>query len=1561
MRRSLATFIGWQLLLILLTFTASWGGERPKIIVGGDHENPPYEFNENGRPTGFNVELMRAVADAAGADVEFRLGPWSQVRSELEQGKIDALAGMYYSEERSKAVDFSVPHTMVTAGLFVRNDSPIRSIDDMKGKEVIVQKGDVIDDYLRKEGTASRIIEVKDPADVLRLLASGSHDCALMPSRFQGEYLIRSLGISNVKGISANLPQFRYCFAVRKGNAPFKYRLDEGLNILKVNGKYKVIYDKWFGVYEKGRLWRIVRYFVWALAIIAGLLAASSVWSWILRREVRKRTAELRESEGRLRTLVHTLPDLVWLKDRNGVFLSCNSMFERLYNAPEAAIVGKTDYDFVDRELADFFTMNDRKATDAGKPTCNEEWLTFADDGHRALVETIKTPVNDDTGGLIGVLGIGRDITQRKQAEEALRESEEKFRVLAETSPAAICVYQEENHVYVNAAMIRLTGYSEQELMGMRFWGWMHPDSKELVRERGMARQRGEQVPSRYEIKCLSKNGEEKWILVSAGRIEYKGTPAGIVTLFDITDRKRMEDELREARDELEIRVEERTAELRRAKELLEEEITERKRTEDTLLLSQFCIDRAAIGIFQLSLDTGQILRLNDAACRSIGCSAAELGAMTIFDVDPSLTRQRYDELQSMVDESGSMTFETVHRRKNGTTYPVEVTTNNLEFQDKKYGFVFFKDISERREAEEALRESEQRYRTVADYTYDWEYWIAPDGSFNYVSPSCKRISGYSAEEFIANPGILTTIIHPEDRPKFERHLQNLSNGEASPGSHEEDFRIIRRDGSERWIAHDCQQAFAADGRYLGRRASNRDITERKRVEEALQESESRVRRKLESILDPEGDIGELDLADIIDAPGIQALLDDLYRNTGLKMSIIDLKGQVLVDVGWQDICLKFHRIHPETRERCRESDTLLTEGVPGGEFKTYRCRNNMWHLVTPIFVGGRHMGNLFMGQFFFENEQLDYDLFRSQARQYGFPEEEYMAALEAVPRHSEECVNKGKSFFLRLIDMFSKLSYGNIKLARLLVERDRLTETLRESEARLKLAMDLAKLGAWEYDVDTSMFSFDDQFYALYGTTAEQEGGPLMSAEVYARKFIHPEESAVVANGIAEVRANSYTQLEHRIIRADGEERFIVVRGEAVFDQQGGFVKIRGANQDITDRKQAEEELRKANMVVENSPVVLFRCKAAPGWPVDLVSKNVVQFGYTPEEFLSSELTYSSIVYPRDLAKLIAETEEYSATGKGKWLQEYRIVTKEGDLRWISDETVCERNEEGDITHYEGVIIDVTERRKAEEQLLLQQMQLRDLNRTLEVRVQEEVSKNREKDIILIQQNRQAALGELLDHIAHQWIQPLNNISLITGFLKDGCSCGQLTDVNFSETADKILGLVEYMAQTINVFRDFYRPDKEKTAFVLKESIEKTLSFVAAALRFQSITVELDVDPELSVVGYPKEYAQVLINILANARDAFKERVIENPLIKIKAFADDDKAVVTITDNACGIPDTIINKIFDIYFTTKESSGGTGIGLFMSKNIIEKNMGGTLSVTNVEHGAQFRIEVSMS
>jgi len=143
----------------------------------------------------------------------------------------------------------------------------------------------------------------------------------------------------------------------------------------------------------------------------------------------------------------------------------------------------------------------------------------------------------------------------------------------------------------------------------------------------------------------------------------------------------------------------------------------------------------------------------------------------------------------------------------------------------------------------------------------------------------------------------------------------------------------------------------------------------------------------------------EMDLAHILDAPVIQSLMDDFFSLTGIGVAILDMKGRVLVATGWQGICTKFHRVHPETARHCVESDTLLSKGVEPGTFKIYRCKNHMWDMATPIMVGGRHAGDLFLGQFLYSDEAPDYPLFREQARKYGFDEKEYLAALDRVPR----------------------------------------------------------------------------------------------------------------------------------------------------------------------------------------------------------------------------------------------------------------------------------------------------------------------------------------------------------------------------------------------------------------------------------------------------------------------------------------------------------------------------------------------------------------------------------
>jgi len=200
-----------------------------------------------------------------------------------------------------------------------------------------------------------------------------------------------------------------------------------------------------------------------------------------------------------------------------------------------------------------------------------------------------------------------------------------------------------------------------------------------------------------------------------------------------------------------------------------------------------------------------------------------------------------------------------------------------------------------------------------------------------------------------------------------------------------------------------------------------------------------------------EGDIGELELTDVIDIRAIQDLTDYFYEITNIGIGILDIKGNILVSGGWQDICSKFHRTHPDTCANCLESDTHLAQGVGLGTFKLYRCRNGMWDAATAIVVGGKHLGNLYCGQFFFDDEKPDYEFFRAQARRYGFNEADYLAALDRVPRRSRQTMDTVMGFFIRLAGLISSLSFSNIKLARSIDEKEALAESLRESEKKYR------------------------------------------------------------------------------------------------------------------------------------------------------------------------------------------------------------------------------------------------------------------------------------------------------------------------------------------------------------------------------------------------------------------------------------------------------------------------------------------------------------------------------
>lgn len=266
------------------------------IIVGGDRDYPPYEFlDKDGRPSGYNVELTRAIAEVMGMKVEFRLDAWSDMRKSLQSGRIDVLQGMSFSEERTSEVDFSLAHTIVNHAIFARRDSPkVTSLAELEGKSVAVHHSGVMHDYLVRTGFSGKLVLTDTPAEALRQVAAGNSDFAIV-AIVPGMYIIRELKLTNLLPVVHNVATHRYCYAVKKGNPELLSRFNEGLAILKKTGQYEVIYNRWLGVLEPPKVtWRhLVRYGAIVVIPLVLLLGGFALWSRTLHRQVALRTADL--------------------------------------------------------------------------------------------------------------------------------------------------------------------------------------------------------------------------------------------------------------------------------------------------------------------------------------------------------------------------------------------------------------------------------------------------------------------------------------------------------------------------------------------------------------------------------------------------------------------------------------------------------------------------------------------------------------------------------------------------------------------------------------------------------------------------------------------------------------------------------------------------------------------------------------------------------------------------------------------------------------------------------------------------------------------------------------------------------------------------------------------------------------------------------------------------------------------------------------------------------------------------------------------------------------------
>lgn len=536
--------------------------EARQFSARGDINYPPYEFKDrNGNPSGYTVEVLRAAAAETGMDVNISLGPWNEVRTELENREIDIITGMYYSDQRDEIVDFSVPHTMVSHSVFVRkSDKGIDPLDDLSDKALIVQTGDIMHDYVIEQGLGQSVHQVESPEEALFMLESGIHDCALLPLR-QGLYFIEKHGHENITALDPPILQSKYCFAVKQGADGLLARLNEGLFALKTKGEYRDIYNKWFGVYEKKDAWETLKYYVFALCAALLLLCGSLLWSRSLKKQVSARTRALEEqtakhretaealklSESRFQLAVQAAGVGLWNWDdikKDRVWWS-PQIYEMLGYNPEETSPSFSFY------LECIHPEDAQKVKDA--IAGHLKYQTPYDIEHRLRTRSGKyrwframgQAQWDENGTAVRMAGSIQDITELKRSEA------ERVRLataVEQTEEGIVITDHAGRTEYVNASFVRMTGCEISELIGesiAELWEKQnHGGSNDPVRD---AISSGR--PWKGRLRTTTRNDRQ---LIAAASISPLRDKTGRITSFvqvcrEITREVELENRLRQS------------------------------------------------------------------------------------------------------------------------------------------------------------------------------------------------------------------------------------------------------------------------------------------------------------------------------------------------------------------------------------------------------------------------------------------------------------------------------------------------------------------------------------------------------------------------------------------------------------------------------------------------------------------------------------------------------------------------------------------------------------------------------------------------------------------------------------------------------------------------------------------------------------------------------------------------------------------------------------------------------------------------------------------------------
>ena len=716
------------------------------------------------------------------------------------------------------------------------------------------------------------------------------------------------------------------------------------------------------------------------------------------------------------------------------------------------------------------------------------------------------------------------ELSSRVRTEEGLREKEKQLRlVLDATDDAVWDLDARTGKAYFGSRYYTMLGFQPDEFEP-RYDSWVslvHPEDIQAAERAVKKHLDGESDAFNIEFRMRTKSGDWKWILGRGKVVERddRGAPSRVIgTHLDISDRKKAEEALR---------------------------------------LTQFCVDTASVGIFRIGNDS-KIADVNRFVCDYTGYSRQELLGMTIMELDPEFPVDTFFEKWREKGAGCECKYETHHCCKDGTMIPVEVVLNYIEYQGDDFFISFVQDISERKKAENALYESEERLRQAVrvsgigvfdhDYTTDNLYW----------SPQLMKIYGWNPNSPPTLQGYID-LIHPADRERIKDTIRESLEPDSS-GSWDVEHRIVRPDKSVRWVTMRSQVYFEGEGekRYPVRIVgASRDISEQKWTEEALE-------KRLLQLTRPEDDAEGVSFEELFNLSDIQHL-QDLYADAfGVAALITDPDGKPITEPSnFCKLCGEIVRKNPRGVKLCNKSDAMIGQGSLSGPTIQSCLSAGLCNAGTSIVVGGRQVANWLIGQV--RNETVDEQRMLEYAGKIGVDETEFREAYLEVPVMPQEQFAKAAQVIHALANLVSNFAYQNMRQARFIAERRRAEENLHKFERIVSASQDLLALVNRDYVYETANQSLLNAFGLSYDEFVGRTAADILGETQFKEKIQPQLDKAFSGQTVRFQETFDVGRLGRRILD---------VGYLPVVDRHGKVEAVAVNARDITETKKLEEQL---------------------------------------------------------------------------------------------------------------------------------------------------------------------------------------------------------------------------------------------------------------------------------------------------------------------------------------------------------------------------------------------------